>query len=211
MPDGGWSFDHHAPANCRGQCRNQAAHPGAQRSHRWRSSPSGATRRTGRASTKSGQRGALLPDHADEGLARAEACMRRRAGCIHGLASIALCEAYAMTRDRAICAAQQAVNTSRLSQDPIGGGWRFTRSSNRAHLRRWLADHGPEERYMAYLQIPGETVAKASLFLNTVQAKNSAAVTATPRRATRRQRPRSACFAACTWAGTTTHRPSLTG
>jgi hypothetical protein len=45
----------------------------------------------------------------------------------HGLATIALCEAYGMTRDsRTGSAAQRAIQFIEQAQDPTGGGWRYT-------------------------------------------------------------------------------------
>jgi len=45
----------------------------------------------------------------------------------HGLASIALCECYGMTGDKLVGrAAQAALNFIMESQDPAGGGWRYT-------------------------------------------------------------------------------------
>jgi len=44
----------------------------------------------------------------------------------HGLASIALCEAYAMTHDRELLKlAQSSLNFVQNAQDPVGGGWRY--------------------------------------------------------------------------------------
>lgn len=44
----------------------------------------------------------------------------------HGLASIALCECYGMTGDKAVGrAAQMALNFIAEAQDPAGGGWRY--------------------------------------------------------------------------------------
>lgn len=45
----------------------------------------------------------------------------------HGIASIVLCEAYAMTHDKGLYTpAQQAINFICYAQDPIGGGWRYS-------------------------------------------------------------------------------------
>ena len=44
----------------------------------------------------------------------------------HGLAAIALCEAYAMTHDRKLMGpAQLSLNHIMYAQDPVGGGWRY--------------------------------------------------------------------------------------
>ena len=45
----------------------------------------------------------------------------------HGLATIALCECYAMTYDKSLEPyAQGAINFTIYAQDPKGGGWRYT-------------------------------------------------------------------------------------
>lgn len=45
----------------------------------------------------------------------------------HGLASIVLCEAFGMTKDRSIgVAAQGALRFIESAQDRVGGGWRYT-------------------------------------------------------------------------------------
>ncbi|MBU6175184.1 MAG: hypothetical protein KGQ60_15350, partial [Planctomycetes bacterium] len=45
----------------------------------------------------------------------------------HSIAALALCEAYGMTQDESIKGpAQRAVNFLVASQDPIGGGWRYS-------------------------------------------------------------------------------------
>lgn len=45
----------------------------------------------------------------------------------HSIATLALCEAYGMTQDESIkVSAQRAVNFLVASQDPIGGGWRYS-------------------------------------------------------------------------------------
>ena len=63
----------------------------------------------------------------------------------HGLATIALCEAYGLSSDHNIgIAAQVAVNYIIAAQDQenAAGG---TTPATRRHLGGRLADHGPEE------------------------------------------------------------------
>lgn len=179
MPDGGWSFDHTLCPNCRGQCRN----PGSLIQARNAATAmailpflgAGQTHKEGKykkvvnaglyyliTRMKVSQKGGSL--YEKEGRLYS-----------HGLASIALCEAYAMTRDKGLYApAQQAVNYIVYSQDPIGGGWRYEEQQpGDTSVVGWQI-MALKSAYMAYLQIPGETIAKASLFLNTVQAKNGA-------------------------------------
>ena len=124
--DGSWNFDHHKSV-CRGQCRN----PGTE------------------ASTTAATAIALLPflgagyTHVEgeyqEVVQRGIYYLVRRTrvtphgsdlqeGTMYaqGLSTIALCEAYAMTRDAALKdLAQGAIDFIVYAQDPKGGGWRY--------------------------------------------------------------------------------------
>ena len=89
----------------------------------------------------------------------------------HGLCSIVLCEAYALTHDRALMApAQGSLNFIVYAQDPVGGGWRYTprtpgdTSVVGGQLMALKSGH------MAYLTVPPETIAKSIRFLDAVQA-----------------------------------------
>ncbi len=89
----------------------------------------------------------------------------------HGLASIALCEAYAMTHDRKLMApAQASIAFISYAQDPVGGGWRYTpRQPGDTSVVGWQL-MALKSGHMAYLQVPPNTVAGAIKFLNTVQS-----------------------------------------
>jgi hypothetical protein len=93
----------------------------------------------------------------------------------HGICSIALCEAYAMTHDKGLYApAQQALNFIAYAQDPVGGGWRYQpRQAGDTSVVGWQI-MALKSGHMAYLQVPPITVKKASIFLDTVQANNGA-------------------------------------
>lgn len=58
----------------------------------------------------------------------------------HGIASLALCEAYGMTRDLELRQpAQAAINFIAYSQDPRGGGWRYEpRVSSDTSVTGWM-------------------------------------------------------------------------
>jgi hypothetical protein len=94
----------------------------------------------------------------------------------HGIATIAVCEAYARTRDRRIGkGAQLAVNFILYCQDPIGGGWRYSpRQPGDTSVTGWqlcaltLAKENG-------LQVPPRTLAGVSKFLDSVQANGGAA------------------------------------
>lgn len=93
----------------------------------------------------------------------------------HGLASIALCEAYAMTHDRKLMVpAQASLAFISYAQDPVGGGWRYTpRQPGDTSVVGWQL-MALKSGHMAYLQVPPNTVAGAIKFLNTVQTEGGA-------------------------------------
>ena len=93
----------------------------------------------------------------------------------HGLAAIALSEAYAMTQDRKLMpAAQAALNYITYAQDPVGGGWRYApRQAGDTSVVGWQL-MALKSGHLAYLNVPPNTVAGATKFLNTVQADSGA-------------------------------------
>ena len=63
----------------------------------------------------------------------------------HGMASIALCECYGMTGDKAVGkAAQAALDYIVASQDPEGGGWRYMPQTPDEHVGNRLATGGAQ-------------------------------------------------------------------
>jgi hypothetical protein len=93
----------------------------------------------------------------------------------HGLASIALCEAYAMTQDRGLAApAQQAINFIVYAQDPVGGGWRYApKMPGDTSVVGWQL-MALKSAHLAYLNVPPQTIKGAVNFLNTVQVDSGA-------------------------------------
>ena len=179
LPDGGWSFDLSACPACRGQCRNSghmdraraaatalALLPflGAGETHR-----EGSYRKTVTAGLY------YLTTHlkvTPQGGSWHEPQGRMYS---HGLASIALCEAYAMTYDRTLLAPTQAsLQFIAYAQDPIGGGWRYEpRQPGDTSVVGWQI-MALKSGYLGHLDVPAATVKKSSDFLNNVQ-KNSGA------------------------------------
>lgn len=88
----------------------------------------------------------------------------------HGLGSIALCEAYAMTGDQKLMApAQASLNFIAFSQDPVGGGWRYQpRQAGDTSVVGWQL-MALKSGHMANLQVSPATVMLASRFLDSVQ------------------------------------------
>jgi hypothetical protein len=93
----------------------------------------------------------------------------------HALATIALCEAYARTRDRRLRdPAQGAVTFTIYAQDPKGGGWRYQpRQAGDTSVTGWqltaLRIAGD-----AGLRVPPASFAGVDHFLNSVQADGGA-------------------------------------
>ena len=85
----------------------------------------------------------------------------------HGIATIAICEAYAMTNDRnLLIPARAALNFIVSAQDPKGGGWRYQpREKGDTSMLGWQL-MALKSGQMAGLAIPGRVGRKASLFLD---------------------------------------------
>lgn len=93
----------------------------------------------------------------------------------HGVATIALCEAYAMTRDRELMApAQAAINYIVFSQDPAAGGWRYqAKQPGDTSVTGWQVQALTIGK-LAGLTVPDATLAQAGKFLDTVQNQGGA-------------------------------------
>lgn len=89
----------------------------------------------------------------------------------HGLATIAMCEAYGLTSDPAIKAsAQMGLNYVVASQDPVGGGWRYTmRSSGDTSVTGWMV-MALKSGQMAGLTVPKTALKKAESFINSCES-----------------------------------------
>jgi hypothetical protein len=175
LPDGGWHVNHQ-PGQCEGRCPN----PGD------------------RADCRMGATGlALLPmlgagqthmegDYMEVvkgGLAYLIRSMKikdQRGSLVdggnyysHGLAAIALCEAYAMTQDPELAVpAQLTINEIVYAQDPVGGGWRYApRSPGDTSVAGWCL-MALKSGHMAGLSVPPITVQKAIHFFESVTAED---------------------------------------
>jgi hypothetical protein len=94
----------------------------------------------------------------------------------HGLGSIVLCEAYAMTRDRNLARpAQAALQFTAYAQDPIGGGWRYeVQEPGDTSVVGWQL-MALKSGHMAQLEILPVTLERTQKFLNSVQSDDGAA------------------------------------
>ena len=88
----------------------------------------------------------------------------------HGLGSLALCEAYAMTHDKALMApAQASLDFIAYAQDPVGGGWRYSpRQRGDTSVTGWHI-MALQTGQTACLQVPPKTIDRATKFLDSVQ------------------------------------------
>jgi hypothetical protein len=174
-PDGGWSFDIARCPSCHGQCRDSGRLGGARNAatglallpflgsnHTHKDKKYGATVGAGlgflisRMSPSS--RGGALNEPGTGNMYS------------HGIAAIAICEAYAMTKDPKLAApARAAINFICTAQDPKGGGWRYQpHDPGDTSVVGWQL-MALKSGYMAGLTIPSGTTRKASLFLDSVQ------------------------------------------
>ncbi|QEG42428.1 DUF5684 domain-containing protein [Roseimaritima ulvae] len=89
----------------------------------------------------------------------------------HGLAAIALCEAYAMTEDSRLAGpAQGALNFIMYAQDPRGGGWRYRpRQAGDTSATGWQI-MALKSGYMGHLTVTPASIRGSTLFLDSVQS-----------------------------------------
>jgi hypothetical protein len=175
--DGGWSFDHRQKA-----CKRDCGHPGTLVQARVAATAlallpllgAGHTHRQGNYK-KAVQGGLAFLGHSmrlapEGGDLQAGGMMYS-----HGLATIALCEAFAMTKDRQLLApAQAALNFIAAAQDPLGGGWRYTPGMpGDTSVFGWQL-MALKSGHLAYLNVAPRTIAGARHFLDSVQADEGA-------------------------------------
>jgi hypothetical protein len=178
--DGSWSFDHaHSP-----KCRRRCANVGFERQAKRAATALALLPFLGSGQT---QLDGKYRKNVEAGLYYLTRSMqvRDKMGSFwdphgrmygHGLASIAVCEAYGMTRDHALREpAQAALNFIVYAQDPVGGGWRYEiHQPGDTSVVGWQLMALTSGR-MAYLQVPQQTMRNAGYFLDAVQSNEGAA------------------------------------
>ncbi len=181
-PDGSWNFDHRT-----GPCQGRCGDPGSLNECR-----TGATAMALLPFLGAGQthRVGKYKENVNRGLYFLTSQMKVKnqgglqAGDLaqgggnmysHGLAAIALCEAYAMTQDKGLMApAQLSLNHIVYAQDPVGGGWRYTpRQAGDTSVVGWQL-MALKSGHMAYLVVPPGTIQGSMKFLDSVQAESGA-------------------------------------
>ncbi len=179
LPDGSWSFDHTIAPSCQGKCGN----PGKLREARKGATAmallpflgAGQTHKKGKY--KQNVRAGLYYLVSNMKMSKQGGSLHEAGGSMysHGLASIALCEAYGISQDRALMQpAQATVNFICYAQDPVGGGWRYEpRQAGDTSVVGWQL-MALKTAQMSHLQVPPEVIKKAFLFLDSVQAEGGA-------------------------------------
>jgi hypothetical protein len=100
----------------------------------------------------------------------------------HGLSAIAICEAYAMTREKELESyAQLAIDFIVSAQDKRGGGWRYTPGMPGDTTVSGWQIMALKSGQMAYLRVPQDTIHRATKFLDSVQFKQGAQYQYQPR------------------------------
>lgn len=172
-PKGGWNFDHRDGA-CNGRCGN----PGLMRQ-----STTGATGLALLPFLGAGQ--THLDGEYQEPIGRAldylvaqmNVNRKHETGSLiqgagmydHAIATIVLCEAYALTHDEKLREpAQLALNFIVRAQDPQGGGWRYSPGMPGDTSAVGWQLMALKSGHLAYLHVPQRTVEGAVHFLNSV-------------------------------------------
>ena len=176
LADGSWSFDHREGL-CQGRCKNH----GSLKDARLGSTGLALLPFLGAGNTHlTGQ----YKKNVHAGLYYLISHMNQQTGAMndsgtmysHGIAAIALCEAYAMTNDKATLgrAALASVDFITYAQDPVGGGWRYSpRTPGDTSVVGWQAMALLSAK-MAYLRVDPKTFEGLSNFLNSVQVESGA-------------------------------------
>lgn len=176
--DGGWDIDH-----TRGVCRGQCTHPGSVTSGRNAATALAVLPFLGAGQT---HKDGAYKETVQRGLAFLIRNMKVSNGMgdlsdsggqlySHGMASIALCEAYAMTNDPELLQpAQFSLNFIVYAQDPVGGGWRYQpKQPGDTSVVGWQL-MACKSGHLAYLAVPRRTILGATRFLDFTQQENGA-------------------------------------
>lgn len=177
LPNGAWSYSQFRNPNCRGKCKDVTLDKGnkslvsATAMALLPMLGSGITHKDGkyRKNVKSG----LDYITSNYQPLKEGACLAEKGATPvmyhHGLTTIVVCEAAAMTRDKNLeRLAQSAVNYIAYAQDPVGGGWRYSpRQPGDTSGMGWNF-MALKSAQMGYLNVPKPTIIKSKQFLDLV-------------------------------------------
>lgn len=181
LPDGSWNFNHQLAPLCRGACKNPGTLDKAINAATGLALLPflrlGVTHKEGRFKDCV-YRGISYLCQNGKSVRDCNGCsFLEDGGTIysHGIATICLCEAYGMTKDKRILpAAQGAINYICYHQNSTGGGWRYE-----PHQAGDMSATGWQmlaltSGYYSGLAVPNQTVSKAEKFLDSVQTDSGA-------------------------------------
>jgi Squalene-hopene cyclase C-terminal domain len=169
-PDGSWSFNH-AAGPCQGRCSETGGlddcRSGATGMALLPFLGAGQTHREGKYKQVV-ERGLYFLANVQ----KKDGSLAQGGGNLysHGICAIALCEAYAMTHDKALLGpAQGSLNFTMAAQDPVGGGWRYSaRQAGDTSAVGWQL-MALKSGHLAYLRVNPQTIQGAIRFLDSVQ------------------------------------------
>ncbi len=178
LPDGGWNYDHRI-GPCAARCGDGGnltdCRTGATAQALLPFLGAGQTHKTGKYK-KNVEAGLYfltqqMKIKAQMGLQCGDLAQGGGSMYSHGMASIVLCEAYAMTHDKGLMMpAQLSLNHIVYAQDPVGGGWRYgVRTPGDTSVVGWQL-MALKSGHMAYLQVPPATIVGANKFLDSVMS-----------------------------------------
>ena len=181
MPDGGWSFRIDLHPKCHGQCQNSGYGYASART-----AATGLALMPFLSAGETHQKG-KYQKNVERGLKFLLSQMNPRNGYLggtsstasamysHGIASIVLCEAYAMTGDKFLLEpAQKCIDYICQAQDPIGGGWRYGfQEEGDTSIVGWQL-MALKSAQLAKLKVPEKTLKEADKFLDFVQSDDGA-------------------------------------
>ncbi len=170
--DGGWSFDHTQGTQCQNRCGNV----GGARQARMAATAmallpflgAGHTHQSGKYRQAVYRGIHYLTGHQNKQTGSMHEPLGRMYS--HGLAAIALCEAYAMTKDKTLRGpAQKSIDFIVYAQHDAGG-WRYSpKQAGDTSVVGWQI-MALKSAYLSYLRVPKNTITLANKFLDSVQA-----------------------------------------
>ncbi|HWA99335.1 MAG TPA: prenyltransferase/squalene oxidase repeat-containing protein [Pirellulales bacterium] len=179
LPDGSWNMDHSRAPQCMGKCKDPGKHVqanlGATALGVLPFLGAGQTHKQGKYKQQVQTALFYIANQMKVSPNGGDCTDRQGSFYSHGLCSIALCEAYAMTHDKGLAApAQFALNFIAYAQDPLGGGWRYAvRTPGDTSVVGWQL-MALKSGHMAHLDVKANTIKGATNFLNLAQSEGGA-------------------------------------
>jgi biopolymer transport protein ExbD len=175
-PDGRWNFEHRAGA-CRGRCDGAGEATAAMNAATSLALlpflAVGQTHQRGKYQLNVLRGVAYLVKNAKQQANAASFLEPQGTMYSHGLATMALCEAYRQTKDEQLAlVCQAALDYIGYAQDPVGGGWRYApRQPGDTSVTGWQIA-ALKSGQAAGLDVAANTLSGASRFLDSVQSED---------------------------------------